>query len=661
MGLSLTGLFLFNSYAAVNNNKAIFTPGLNLLSQAQLVGPTNPAKKIDFTVQLKVKNKKKFDQLFNEIYDPGSLRYHQFLSRDEYQAEFAPDTKTMELVKGFFSAHGMKATIKEENVVVTATIKQIEQTFKIKVNNYRYQNKIVYSNTTAPKIDGAIAKYISGITGLSNIPLYHPLAHFFPLRKITISDSKVDQANQNTLTNLAWDSFVPAATPTDTSLNGFTGQHLRTTYNMAAIPPVNGTIIDGSGQTLIIVDGCGNNDPQTIMSDANHFSTVNNLPILSMTPTPGQRANFAVVDKYGHPISSCIPSGDWTGEITLDIASSHTIAPHANIVLVIDSDLDVGTVINTIIHDNFSIDGFANAYTISNSWGQHEYNNPTLEMNLQKAAMLGMSVDFASGDCGDHTYSSSWPSCSTASSTPYVGYPSASPYATAIGGSSMFVDVNYNYAFESGWGSYNVDTFHGRPPGFYAGSSGGISQIYTAPSWQKNPTFQGFMAGGYGVIGSYQGGGMRAVPDVAMLADLFTGLIIYYTGGCEQGCISGGTSLACPLYTSTLALVNQARFLQKKQSIGLSAEYLYTLNQALAQNQALNVITPPHLVMSNIPNPANAPNYSFTLYDHSVWFNTHITFNWDSSLTMNENQYWNDVVGVGSARIPNFVPFMAAQ
>ncbi len=151
----------------------------------------------------------------------------------------------------------MKATIKGGNVVVTATIKQIEQTFKIKINNYRYQNEIVYSNTAAPKIDGPIAQYNSGITGLSTISLYQPLFYAFPLQKITISNNKAQQANQNILANLAWDSFVPAAILTDTSLNGLTGQELRTTYTIAAIPPVNGTTIDGSGQTLVIVDGCG--------------------------------------------------------------------------------------------------------------------------------------------------------------------------------------------------------------------------------------------------------------------------------------------------------------------------------------------------------------------------------------------------------------------
>ena len=51
---------------------------------------------------------------------------------------------------------------------------------------------------------------------------------------------------------------------------------------------------------------------------------------------------------------------------------------------------------------------------------------------------------------------------------------------------------------------------------------------------------------------------MRAVPDIAMLADPYTGLTIYEGNGYF---VYGGTSLACPLFSGTLTLVNQARAL----------------------------------------------------------------------------------------------------
>jgi subtilase family serine protease len=645
-------------YSAVKNI-AVSSPGLELLKQAKLVGTVNLEKKINFTAHLSIRNKEKFDVLFHEIYNPNSPRYHQYLMNEEYKTEFAPDAGTLTLVKKYFTDQGMNAKVVGEGVDVTATVAQIEQTFKIKINNYLYQNQKVYSNATKPKVDTTIAQYLLGISGLNNIPRFYKKVLSVPRKKQMPIDTRLHDANQIVLSNLGWNTFTPKALPTDTSLNGFTGAQLRTTYNITAIPPVNGTTIDGTGQTIVILDEWGINDPATIMADANKFSTQSNLPLLSMTSSPGNPANFAVVHADGTPYgpNDTETNQGWADEIALDIASAHTIAPKANLVLVLNNNLDLSTIITTVLNSsNVSFAGFSNAYVLSNSWGGAEYTDSTLEMNLQRAAMSGLSVNFSSADCGDGTYNSSWP-CSIVSSQPSVEYPASSSLVTAVGGSSLFVDNNYNYSFESGWGSYNPGS--GPGTGFYAGSTGGISQLYSAPLWQNNSLFQSYTAGGYGTISNY--GGMRAVPDVAMLADIHTGIIAYYTHGCESGCIFGGTSVACPLYSATLTLINQTRMLQNKQTIGLSAQFLYTLNQELSINHALNFITPPHRVINNpIPNPPNAPNDAFTLFDNSNWYTQNVTFNWDSSLTMNENQYWNDVVGVGSPNLPIFVPFMAS-
>ncbi|MDR3501205.1 MAG: S53 family peptidase [Legionella sp.] len=642
------------SYSAVKP-AVVSSPGLELLKRAKLLEPTNLAQEIHFTVHLNVRNRKQFDALYQEIYSINSPRYHHYLTTAEYDAEFAPTPKTIDLVKQYFTDHGMTAKGVAGKIQVKATVAQIQETFKVKINNYRYQNKSVYSNDTELKVAPTIAPYILGITGLNNIPRFHKMVLSAPRKKQAQINPQMRKANQQALANLAWNSFTPKVLPSDTSLNGFTGAQLRTTYNLAAIPSINGTTLDGTGQTIVILDEWGINDPATIMADANKFSALNQLPLLSFTSSPGQAANFAVVRADGTPYAPNHHDTDqgWADEIALDLASAHTIAPKANIVLVLDNSLDLSTIISTIIgSSNVSFGGFANAYVLSNSWGEDEVLDTVLETHLQLAAMNGISVNFSSADCGDGSYHSSWP-CHASSSAPIVQYPASSTNATAVGGSSLFVDSNYNYSFESGWGSAYPSS------GFYAGSTGGISQLYSAPAWQNNSTFQGFTAGGYGIIGSY--GGMRAVPDIAMLADIHTGIIAYYTNGCDNGCIFGGTSVACPLYSATLTLINEARMLQSKSTMGLSAQYLYAFDQVLLQNQGINFITPPHRIIdSTVPNPPNAPNYAFTLFDQSYWFHRKVTFNWDSSLTMNENQYWNDVVGLGSPNLPIFVPFMAS-
>ena len=333
----------------------------------------------------------------------------------------------------------------------------------------------------------------------------------------------------------------------------------------------------------------------------------------------------------------------------------HTIAPGAKTVLVLaqaDTDLDgaIIDVVSTLTTSNYTIGGFTNAYVVSNSWGYSETEGPSpgTETSLEKAAAFGISFDFSSMDCGDGTYSSSW-TCTAEGAHPTVQYPASSSYTTAVGGSSLFVDNNWNYSFEALWGSY----YDGA---FYAGSTGGISQLYGPVAWQGS--INSFTAGGYtaGTVGSYN---KRAVPDVAMLADPYTGLTIYENGNIF---VYGGTSLSCPLFSGTVTLLNQARTLLNggtPNPIGQVAPYLYMNNSALRNGQALNLIAPPHSIIDGAVLPPNgAPLSAFSIYDSS--YNYVLTFGWDSSLTIApENQFWNDGVGVGSPNLPNFLTLMA--
>jgi subtilase family serine protease len=295
-------------------------------------------------------------------------------------------------------------------------------------------------------------------------------------------------------------------------------------------------------------------------------------------------------------------------------------------------------VASTLESNNHTIASFSNASVVSNSWGFYESSGvfPSMETTLETAAANGISFSFSSGDCGDN-----FNTCEFVGQIE-VNYPSSSAFVTSIGGTSAFVDNSWNYAFETGWGTFTTQ--------FVYGGGGGISQDYGPVTWQNS--ISNFTAGGYtaGTVGHYD---KRALPDVAMLADPTTGLNIYeaYDGGWM---VIGGTSLACPVFSATLGLVNQARaLLSKSTPIGLAAPYLYNENSTLRNASALNLIIPPHQIISGAtPPPGGAPLSAFTIGS--------TTFSWDSTLTIEpEDQFWNDVAGVGSPNIPNFVGTMA--
>ncbi|MDI1351609.1 MAG: S8 family serine peptidase, partial [bacterium] len=370
--------------------------------------------------------------------------------------------------------------------------------------------------------------------------------------------------------------------------------------------------------------------------------------------TSGSGKNFAIINANGTPFKSCPNASSFSTEIALDVESSHTIAPGGNTVLVLgrsDQKSTLTDVITSLIRNKYTIAGFSNSYVISNSWSGIERTRDTsLETTLELAAAAGISVNFSSGDCGDNTYSNNKKCTSSSSSPPTVDYPSSSAYVTAVGATALFVDKHFRYAFETVWGT--VKKLNGILS-YDGGTGGGISQFYGPVSWQV--PISNFTAGGYGLISHY--GNHRALPDIAMLGDPRTGLLITAHNAQVQ---DGGTSLACPLFSATLVLVNQARnLLHKGTPIGQAAPYLYQKNAVLLAKRALNLIVPPALIISGAT-PPPATSINGTPAPASAFSIKNKTFGWDSSLTVEpEEQFWNDGVGVGSPNIPNFVQTMA--
>lgn len=123
--------------------------------------------------------------------------------------------------------------------------------------------------------------------------------------------------------------------------------------------------------------------------------------------------------------------------------------------------------------------------------------------------------------------------------------PSNSPYATAVGGTSILNDPAGTSYFPAGWG--NDLAFLAALPsdGFTAaigGAGGGQSVYFPKSSWQ-----------------SALPGNARLVPDVAALADPNTGVVTVVTLSGKQHIAAGfgGTSLASPIFTAIWAIAGE--------------------------------------------------------------------------------------------------------
>ena len=276
--------------------------------------------------------------------------------------------------------------------------------------------------------------------------------------------------------------------------------------------PISGTTQNPSGGfgAVVIVDAYDNPYAE---QDLSTYSSQFGLP--SCTKANGC---FSQVYANGHQPQN--NPGGWSLEEALDIEMAHAMAPNAKIILVEAasnsySDLyQAEDVAGTQLQQ-------AGGGTISNSWSGSEYSTETSDDSHFKATG---AVYFAStGDGGAP-----------------VGFPAASPYVVAAGGTTII--RSGGSVSEQGW----------------YGSGGGPS------TYEARPAYQNLIQK---IVGTHRG-----TPDFSADANPTTGPAMYDADGGYNWLQIGGTSVSSPLLAG---LVNTAGHHAKSTNQELSGLYPY--------------------------------------------------------------------------------------
>ena len=281
------------------------------------------------------------------------------------------------------------------------------------------------------------------------------------------------------------------------SVSGYGPSDLQSAYNLASAAAA-----DGSGETVAVVDAY--NDPDA-NSDLATYRSEYGLP--ACTEANGC---FTVVSQTGSTTKlpkNAPTSDDWTGEESLDVDMVSAVCPLCNIDLVeatSDSDANLGKAVNEAVT--------LGATYISNSYGGSEDSSETSE----DSEYYDHPGTVITASAGDSSYG--------------VEYPAASPYVTAVGGTSLSTSDNSRGWTESVWSTSSTE-----------GTGSGCSAYETQPSWQT----------ALGLSGCDN----RIVADVSAVADPNTGVAVYDTANSNGGWnVYGGTSAASPIIAATYAL-----------------------------------------------------------------------------------------------------------
>jgi subtilase family serine protease len=380
----------------------------------------------------------------------------------------------------------------------------------------------------------------------------------------------------------------------------YTPQQMQTAYG---VTPLLNAGKNGAGRTIVIVDAYDN---PYIQTDLQVFDTTFGLPAgnLQVVPMPGVPA-FDINDAN---------QVGWSGETSLDVQSSHAIAPGAKIVLVeaaSNEDTDILAATKFAVDHNLGD-------VLSQSFGEAESCvDPALlaqeHQVFQQATRQGWTIFASSGDSG-----AAQGSCDGAGAVLAASSPASDPLVTGVGGTTLNADsITGAYLGETAW----TEPLYGcNPPAVDLAdvncSGGGYSTIY------RKPLYQAFDVSGRG----------RGVPDVSYDAGVNGGVfvhlavydILYYgeDPSTPDFFLSGGTSAGSPQWAAITAIGDQ-----------LAHRRLGTINPSL-------------YALSHLPGQVN-PLHDVTVGNNDVA---------EIGTGYNAGRHWDAVTGLGTPNAAKLLP-----
>jgi subtilase family serine protease len=530
-------------------------------------GAVSGASRVSFEVDLRLRDAAGAQRFATSVATPGSADYHRYLTPAQWEARFSPSATAVREVVAYLRSSGFSVgsiTADRMSIAVSGSASLVERVFGTSLSYHKvdgHRLRLADRNLSVPS---GLAHVISGIVGVSQT-----LAHPDDTTGAAGSSSS-SPSDQPAGFRVAppcghyfgqkVDTTLPqyAGYPADPSwaVCGYTGPQFRAAYGLTG--PDN-----GAGVTVAIVDAYAS---PTLYQDAHQFAAIND-PSNPLEPT---QFSELLASKFSQA-QVCDPPG-WYGEQTLDVEAVHNTAPGAKI-LFAGAESCYTQPLNAMLHR--IVDGHL-ANVITNSYGDlagdlldsFEDRQSTDEILLM-AAGTGVSVMFSSGDSGDDF-------TSVGLSVP--DYPASSPWATAVGGTTLEIGERGVRQAEYGWSTARSflcnDTFitlggcTESQRGTWlpidlsldGGSGGGTSYVYPQPDYQAGVVPTSLSEANSQYVGPQP---MRVEPDISMEADPATGMLVGETQTFPDGTYYdqyriGGTSVASPLLAGVVARAIEA-------------------------------------------------------------------------------------------------------
>jgi len=390
--------------------------------EAPALGEMPPGETMQLDVVLPLSDPAGLKAFLQQIYNPASASFRQFLTPAEFTARFGPTQVDYDATVSYLEASGFTVVGGSRDgmeIQVKGTVAAVNRAFHVSMQNYQHptEGRTFYGPDREPSTDLHFALW--HVSGLDNYSIPHPML--------------VKRSDYAAAHGMSSEAVVSHATTGSGPSASFLGSDMRAAY-------YGGTALTGAGQNLGLLEYVG-----TDLADLNtYFKNVgqtNNVPI-TLLSTDGTSTSCVDTRAGGN----CDDT-----EQTLDMTQAIGMAPGLSSLVMYIGSSDTAIISAMTTHSPLPT-------TVGCSWGWTPADPTTLDPYFEKMAAQGQNFFVASGD------NSTWSAANEA-------WPADDAYVVSVGGTDLIT--------ASAAGPWKSETA-------WADSGGGISPDGIAiPAWQQ--------------------------------------------------------------------------------------------------------------------------------------------------------------------------------
>ncbi|HYA54813.1 MAG TPA: protease pro-enzyme activation domain-containing protein [Thermoplasmata archaeon] len=505
-----------------------------------------------------------------QVENPWSLEYRQFLSYQQFVEQFSPPVSSVALVESDLiaaGAHDITSTPDRAGVSAVMSAGAVRELLNVELVTYGSLDGLpLYTALGTPTLPAGLQGVVAGIGGLSDAATAE------------LDQEAVHSAHPVPEHPLRASEF---ARDNDTGEDWYVGSDYTQAFGAVHLFPGTGSVANATYPTSVAI--------ATLLVSGYNETAQGNLPpwdpavinayfngtLAPGWPMPKFTGVPVTVDGTTPPLPGSYGSENdstpYETENSLDLEMAGSLAPGSSLYnFYFAASVLTGSATTGDAADYFATDlaeALAWPYSpshlaaVSCSFGLPDLDDSLWDAELITAAATGVTIVAASGDQGNAPDSltgrsdGQWPVWPASDASTLAGAVSVGGVTLSLSGepSMYYNNTPLNLTYDPNAGAITslsawYDTSSGA--GLYAGTEGGVSSVFSEPSWQFDSAAQPNIVNATVLEGASTLG--RSGPDVAMPANATLATVSANATETIFFEILEGTSIAAPVFAGVV-------------------------------------------------------------------------------------------------------------